>query len=311
MTSDLWPGLDLRHLAAFAAVAQSRSFGRAAEALGYTQSAVSQQVAALEKIVGQRLFDRSSGRSHVALTEAGEILFGHVEALKVLLVAARQDLSDLQRGEVGTLRVGAFQSALARIAPRILHRYGEIRAGVKIELVESSDDLALLAGVRDSALDFAFALLPLDEDALEYRELVRDGFVLISKRGKRASKRPESLNELSGIPMILYRTCRSAAVLLAQLELHMRDLKVAFRSDDNAAIKEMVRAGVGVAILPELWTETGGNEGLELIPLNHLLPPRVVVLAWRKDRHLTPAQTSFIDVASAAYPERRLVRVAN
>ncbi len=73
----------------------------------------------------------------------------------------------------------------------------------------------------------------------------------------------------------------------------------------------MVRMEVGVAVLPELWTEIGDNVGLELTPLNHLLPPRVVVLAWRKDRHLTPAQTSFIDVASGVYPERRLARVAN
>lgn len=261
--------------------------------------------------MGQRLFHRSSGRSQVALTEAGEVLFAHVEALNTRLVAARQDLLDLERGEVGTLRVGAFPSALARIAPPILRRYGEIRAGVQIELVESSEDVSLLAGVRDGALDFAFALLPLDEDALEYRELVRDGFVLISKRGKQTSKPLESLNELNGIPMILYRTCRSAATLLAQFELQMRDPKIAFRSDDNAAIKEMVRMGVGVAVLPELWTEIGGNEGLVLTPLNHLLPPRIVVLAWRKGRHLTPAQASFIDVASSVYPERRLARVAN
>jgi DNA-binding transcriptional LysR family regulator len=179
------------------------------------------------------------------------------------------------------------------------------RVGRKLE------DLSLLAGVRDGALDFAFALLPLDEDALGYCELIRDGFVLISKPGKPTSRPLQSLDELNGIPMILYRTCRSAATLLAQLQLHMRDPKIAFRSDDNAAIKEMVRMGVGVAVVPELWTEIGGNEGLVLTPLNHLLPPRVVVLAWRRDRQLTPAQASFVDVASGVSPERHLARVAN
>src|SRR4051794_4770195 len=63
MLADLWPGLDLRHLAAFEAVARLRSFARVAQELGYTQPAVSQQVAALERIVGQRLVERSSGRA--------------------------------------------------------------------------------------------------------------------------------------------------------------------------------------------------------------------------------------------------------
>src|SRR5579884_3649709 len=105
MLGDLWPGLDLRHLAAFAAVAETRSFARAATALGYTQPAVSQQVASLEKIVGHRLFERSSGRSDVTLTEAGALLLSHVEAVTGRLAAARQDLADLACGEAGSLRV--------------------------------------------------------------------------------------------------------------------------------------------------------------------------------------------------------------
>jgi DNA-binding transcriptional LysR family regulator len=305
MLGDLWPGLDLRHLAAFAAVAETRSFARAAEALGYTQPAVSQQVAALEKIVGDRLFERSSGRAEATLTEAGVVLLRHVEALTARLAAARQDLADLALGEAGTLRVGAFQSALARLLPDVLLRYRELWPSVEIDSVERSDDLSLLADLRRGALDFAFALLPLDTDAFQYRRLVDDGFVLVSKLGERQIRKLESLDDLSGVPLILYRTCRSAAVLLHHLERHTRHANVVFRSDDNAGIKEMVRAGVGAAILPELWTQLGGNDGLELVPLDGLVPPRVVVLAWRKDRLLTPGQQAFVDVATAVHPQRR------
>src|SRR5581483_5340446 len=77
----LWPGLQIRHLAALAALAQEGSFGRAAERLGYTQSAISQQIAALERLVGQRLVERPGGTRPVRLTPAGHLLEEHAEAI--------------------------------------------------------------------------------------------------------------------------------------------------------------------------------------------------------------------------------------
>ena len=74
MESDRWLGVELRHFAALEAVAQSASFGRAAARLGYTQSAVSQQIQMLERIVGQKLVERPGGPKPVSLTEAGEVL---------------------------------------------------------------------------------------------------------------------------------------------------------------------------------------------------------------------------------------------
>lgn len=309
MLSDLWPGLDLRHLAAFSAVADTRSFARAAETLGYTQPAVSQQVAALEKIVGQRLFERSSGRSEATLTEAGEVLLAHVQAVTARLGVARQDLRDLERGDAGTVRVGAFQSALARLLPRVLQRYRRAYPGVDVTVFETTTDHSLHEEVRRGALDLAFVLLPLDDEEFEYREIVRDAFVLVSRKGGPRPARVTSLADLSGVPLITFRTCRSAATLVSLITEHTEDPQIVFRSDDNAAIKEMVRAGLGAAILPELWLGLGGNDGLELTPLDGLVPPRVVVLAWRKSRQLTPAQEAFVELA-APRRERRPARLA-
>src|SRR5215831_5267132 len=89
MESDHWLGVELRHLAALEAVAQAGSFGRAAARLGYTQSAVSQQIAALERIVGERLLERPGGPRPVALTEAGELLLRHAGAIMARLAAAK------------------------------------------------------------------------------------------------------------------------------------------------------------------------------------------------------------------------------
>src|SRR5207248_2502657 len=78
-----WLGLELRHLIALKAIAEQGTFSRAASSLGYTQSAVSQQIATLERIVGQRLIDRPGGPRPVSLTEAGELLLRHADALVV------------------------------------------------------------------------------------------------------------------------------------------------------------------------------------------------------------------------------------
>jgi DNA-binding transcriptional LysR family regulator len=124
--------------------------------------------------------------------------------------------------------------------------------------------------------------------------------VLVSSKDGPRPSHLTSLADLSGIPLITFRTCRSAATLVSLITEHTEDPQIVFRSDDNAAIKEMVRAGLGAAILPELWLGLGGNDGLELAPLDGLVPPRVVVLAWRRGRQLTPAQEAFVDLAAPA-----------
>src|SRR4051794_41946230 len=94
MTSaDGWPGLELRHLLALQAVAREGSFAAAAEALGYTQSAISQQIASLERTVGQRLVERPGGRRRIWLTEAGEARLRHAHAITTPVHAAAAGLA--------------------------------------------------------------------------------------------------------------------------------------------------------------------------------------------------------------------------
>ncbi len=143
MEPDQWLGVELRHLAALQAIAEHGSFGRAATALGYTQSAVSQQIATLERIGGPRLVERPGGPRPVELTEAGRLLLTHAEAIVARLQAAHADMEALQAGEAGTLRVGAFQSAGARILPELLRRYTAAWPRVAISLEEAEDETLL------------------------------------------------------------------------------------------------------------------------------------------------------------------------
>src|SRR5207247_5632884 len=109
MEPDRWLGVELRHFLALEAVARTGSFGKAALALGYTQSAVSQQIATLERQVGQKLVERPGGPKPVSLTEAGRLLLTHAEAIAARVAAAQADLTALGDGEAGALRVGGFQ----------------------------------------------------------------------------------------------------------------------------------------------------------------------------------------------------------
>ena len=96
-----WSGLELRHLLALVAVVEAGTFSAAAERLGYTQSAVSQQIGTLERMVGAPLFERPGGRRLVHLTVAGEMLLTHARAVIARVSAAAADLRALASGEQG------------------------------------------------------------------------------------------------------------------------------------------------------------------------------------------------------------------
>src|SRR5947209_6643725 len=139
--STSWLGIELRHLAALEAVAREGSFRRAAASLGYVQSAISQQIAALERAVGQRLVDRSRGGGPLRLTEAGELVLQHSDAILARLKAAEADVAALAEGQSGALRVGITQSVGVRILPALMRRFAAECPEVKLRPTEAAADL--------------------------------------------------------------------------------------------------------------------------------------------------------------------------
>ena len=176
---DSWLGVELRHLAALEAVAREGSFGRAAAKLGYTQSAVSQQIASLERSVGEKLVERPGGPRAVSLTEAGELLLRHAEAIVARLDAARADMASLRAGETGTLRVGTYQSVGARVLPAVMRRFRNDHPGINLELHEPTTDPELFTLIESGDLDLAFCSLPLPDGPFDGVELMRDPYVLV------------------------------------------------------------------------------------------------------------------------------------
>src|SRR5438270_6950421 len=149
-------GLELRHLAALEAVGRTNSFGRAARDLGYTQSAVSQQIARLERSVGQRLVDRPGGPRPVDLTDAGRLLLRHADAIVAQLDAAEADMAALAEGAAGPLRVGIFQSVGARILPALLRTFREEWPRIEVQVNEEADAADLLRALERGAIDLTF-----------------------------------------------------------------------------------------------------------------------------------------------------------
>ena len=209
---DQWLGVEVRHFAALDAVAREGSFGRAAERLGYTQSAVSQQIATLERIVGETLVERPGGPRAVSLTEAGVLLLRHAEAIVARLDAARADIAALRAGETGTLRVGTYQSIGARVLPGVMRRFLADWPGIELGLSEPATDPDLYALVESGELDLAFCSPPLPDGPFEALELMSDPYVLVVPADSPlARKSSASLDDLGDHSLIGASTCSSGA----------------------------------------------------------------------------------------------------
>ncbi len=297
MTTNGWMRLELRYLAALEAIEASGSFGAAADRLGYTQSAISQQIAALERLVGQPLIERPGGRRPVGLTPAGRSLRGHAEAVLTRVRLAEADLDALAAGAAGRLRVGTIQSTGVRILPGAAARLAELHPEVDLEIHESSDDLALLDSLRDGALELAFAELPVASEVFATRPLLDDPYVLLVPAGSPLANGSFGIGELATAPLIGYRSCRTCERVESYLCGVGIDLQRVAYADDNAIIQAMVREGQGVALMTRLSIDEA-DPGIEAVRLDELVPPRQVALAWRAERPLGAAAEAFVAAAS-------------
>ena len=298
MESDSWLGLELRHLIALKAIAEHGTFGRAAKELGYTQSAISQQIATLERIVGQRLIDRPGGPRPVSLTEAGELLLRHADAIAARLQAAQADLAALDAGESGPLRIGTYQSVGAKILPALLREFTKDWTQIEITLRESADDQELALLIERGELDLSFVVLPLLPGPYETVELFRDPYVLVVPAGSplAARERKPSLREIVDQPLISYRTCRTTQRVEDRLRQAGRNPNIVFRSDDNGTVQGLVAADVGIGIMPRLAVDEG-DSAIEAVHLGDRVPPRLIGLAWHRDRRRTRAAEAFVELA--------------
>ena len=291
--------LDLRHLHALDAVAAEGTFARAAERLGYTQSAVSQQIAALERAVGEKVFDRPGGPRAVELTPFGVELLRGGRDLLARVAALADDLDRFRSGHAGRLTIGTFQSVSSAVLPMVLGRFRAAHPDVEVQLFETDVDEELEEHLERGQTEVSFLVGEVAEPAIsgfESRLLLTDPFVLIARPGQFPSG-PVSLDDFADEPLIGQHPNSCQLLNEAGLRSAGLDPSYVFRSNDNGTVAAMVRAGMGVAVMPLLCTEPE-DPRTALHPLDPPIPGRGVAIAWRAGRTLSPAAQGFIELAT-------------
>jgi molybdate transport repressor ModE-like protein len=296
--NDRWIGLELRHFVALQAIADEGSFKGAARSLGYTPSAISQQIAGLERIVGARVIAREHGRRALGLTEVGRALLVHMTAIEARLEAAKADVEAFARGLAGPIRIGAFESVEARVLPEVLRRFRAMFPDVDIEVGETLLDLDLLKSVERGALDLAFGILPLPEGPFQRAIVIDDPWVLVAQaRSEHAARpAPRTLGEVAERPLVCFRSPSAIAPALEGMRAIGIEPNIVLQSDYNDVVQEFAAAGVGVALMPRLAVNRN-DDRTTIVDLSELIPPRQIVIAWHRDRTTHEAFDTLISLA--------------
>jgi DNA-binding transcriptional LysR family regulator len=295
----VWSGLEMRHLLALVAVVEAGTFSAAAEQLGYTQSAVSQQVGTLERLVGAPLFERPGGRRPVQLTTAGEMLLTHARAVIARVSAAAADLRALASGERGVLRVGTLPSVGTKVLPRLLGTFRAEWPGVQIVLRESRECADLIHAVETGDIDLTFIDIgPYDTGSLHVRRLLDDPMVLVAPAGSpEAVRRTVSIDDAAHLPIIGTRNPGCRQIIDDAFRQAAVVPTYVFRSDDNPTIQGLIGSGLAYAVLP-LLTVDENDPNVAVISIRPEPPPRRLGIAWHPERRPPAALLPFVEAAA-------------
>jgi molybdate transport repressor ModE-like protein len=294
MATPLWARLDTRHFVTLAEVVSTGSFTAAAESLGYTQSAVSQQIARLERTLGQPVLHRSAGGRTVSPTPAGRVLLQHASSLVSTMQRAAADVSALSQGIAGILRVGCFESVGSGLLPLALASFLDDFPRVQLELTELADDGDLLDLVAGDELDLTFVVFPLAVGPYESQALLEDPYVLVVAEDSPMAGISGSvdLSDYPELPLMSYGKMRAVHSIEARLGRPVYGRRVVFRSNHTTTLLALARLGHAAAVLPRLAVPTP-QPGLRILELERV-SPRIVGVAWPDNRPLSDPASGFV-----------------
>lgn len=295
----LWARLDIRHFVTLAEVVRTGSFTAAADSLGYTQSAVSQQIVRLENLIHHQVVNRSSGGRALSLTPAGRVLMQHADALTMALQRLAADVAALSEGTAGILRVGCYESVGAHLLPPALASFRQDFPKIQVELTELADDGDLLDQVQRDDLDLTFAVFPLIEGPFASRALLEDPYVLVVADDSPMAHaiEPVVLEDHPDVALTTYADLRPAHSMESRLGRPSYADRVVFRSNSTATLLSLAAQNYGVAFVPRMAVDPyiPGIRVLELARVS----PRMIGIAWHRNRPLSDAAAGFIQAAEA------------
>jgi DNA-binding transcriptional LysR family regulator len=289
-------GLGLRELQAVLAVAELGSFRRAAAALGYTQSALSHQVSALEAALGQPLFHRPGGRAAISLTPAGEAVCRRARRALSEVEAVAADAEQAARGEVVRVRVGVTQTAAAEIMPAALRAFRDDHPGVEVVLTPADDSEASRAALRRGDLDLAFSYNPETDEYVEAIAVLDDPWVILTRRDSEIATldHPE-FDVLHELELVAWSRRWGAQVALEQTwQRRGISPKIVYRTDDNLALQRLVAAGLGHACIGRLAASRAIDPALTWLSPKDTGMPRTIALCYPRHRPVSATARALV-----------------
>ena len=319
--------LDVRRLRVLCAVAKEGSFSGAAASLGYTQPAVSRQIALLETEAGATLVRRVP--QGAVLTEAGRLLVERGEVVLARLDGIEAELKALAGLEGGRLRLASFASAAAAIVPLAIAEFRERHPAVELNIV-MADPIDSLPRLRAGELDLALSHDPMgtatasagaltvgaadESGGIQLVHLFDDPMYVAMPVGHPlADASPLNLRRFAEEPWMLATThsCPDSRLFLRACHEAGFEPRIAFQNDDYPAILGFVAAGVGVALVPDMVVR-GVRDDVLVRPLEPSPPPRPIMAALPSG-YVAPAAEAMLDVlrgVSAAWVAQRLAPAA-
>jgi len=280
--------MDVRRLRLLLELTRRGTITAVADALAYTPSAVSQQLAALEREAGVRLLERT-GRK-VALTPAGMVLAGYAESVFTVLEEASAALAATRDSLSGPLRIGAFPTAARVILPPALIALGREHPGLEL-MVSELDPVevpdALRTGALDVALTFVYDYVPAEPDsALDAEPLLEETVYLATPGPARTSIEDwRDASWIAGSPGTLCHT-----MVLRACQASGFTPRIRHHADDFGTVLALVAAGQGVSLVPQLGV-AGASSGVTLTPR----ASRRTSIAYRKGTRHHPVIAAFTE----------------
>jgi len=294
---------DIHALKVFLAVVDKLSFTRAAESLFLTQSAVSHQVARLEKSFGTPLFNRV-GRK-VEVTEAGNVLIGHARRVFAQIEQAHAEVRRAAHPEEGSLRIGASSTACEFFIPESLREFNECFPRYRLSIIPG-DSPVIAERLLEGLIDLGILIRPDQKLKLDYQELFTDYLgVVVSPLHPWARDGKVNKKDLGDQQLVLYN--RSSATFRL-VERHLLRQKMAIRDPielgSMQAIKALIKLGLGVGVMAK-WTaiEEIEERSLVWLPLPGPKLRRVWCVGYASGRSLSLAEQTYIGLCQAAAKE--------
>lgn len=295
--------MDLRQLAVFARVVETRSFSRAAEALHLTQSTVSEHIRLLEDELGTRLFDRL-GRQTLP-TKAGELLYGYARRILQLADEARQALGQFLGQMTGELAVGGSSIPGEYVLPALIGRFREKFPQISVSLT-IQDTQRILDLLLEGRVEVGVVGARLPHRAIEYTELMPDELVVVVPAGHPwFGKKVVGLEDLQREPLIVRekgsgsRHALERALREAGVELEA--MRLVGEIGSTQAIKQAVKAGVGLSIISKRAVEEECRHGLLwCVKIRDLKFTRHFYIVVHRERTRSPLCQAFLDFLRAA-----------